>query len=58
MIWASRSEQKILVVEELTGEELLQRLCGRCSRGDYLIGRVQRGHWQTITCGAVSDYLK
>lgn len=40
---------RLVFVDETAANTKMVRLCGRCARGERLVGRVPQGHWKTIT---------
>ena len=40
---------RLVFVDETAANTKMVRLCGRCPRGERLIGRVPQGHWKTMT---------
>jgi len=40
---------RLVFIDETAANTKMVRLCGRCLRGERLIGRVPQGHWKTIT---------
>jgi DDE superfamily endonuclease len=40
---------RLVFVDETAANTEMMRLCGRCPRGERLIGRVPQGHWKTMT---------
>lgn len=40
---------RLVFIDETSANTKMMRLCGRCRRGERLVGRVPQGHWKTIT---------
>lgn len=46
---SSLDPMKLVFIDETGATTDLARTCGRCRRGERLIGRVPHGHWKTTT---------
>jgi transposase len=40
---------RLVFIDETSANTKMARLCGRCRRGERLVGHVPQGHWKTIT---------
>jgi transposase len=40
---------RLVFIDETAANTKMVRLCGRCLRGERLVGRIPQGHWKTLT---------